>query len=74
MAAPPSRSRPRWASSSRATRRASRCHRATRAALKSSGVDVDDELMGGDGTVPLLFGFRDSEGNNLMVVQEQAGG
>ncbi len=52
----------------------SRDARAEHAALKSSGVDVDDELMGGDGTVPLLFGFRDSEGNNLMVVQEQAGG
>lgn len=39
--------------------------------LKSQGVDVDDELMGGDGTVPLLFGFRDSEGNSLMIVQEQ---
>ncbi len=52
----------------------SRDARAEHAALKSNGVDVDDELMGGDGTVPLLFGFRDSEGNNLMVVQEQAGG
>jgi catechol 2,3-dioxygenase-like lactoylglutathione lyase family enzyme len=45
--------------------------RAEHAALKAGGVDVDDELMGGDGTVPLLFGFRDSEGNNLMIVQEQ---
>jgi catechol 2,3-dioxygenase-like lactoylglutathione lyase family enzyme len=25
--------------------------------LKAKGVDVDDELMGGDGTVPLLFFF-----------------
>src|SRR3954447_13067482 len=39
--------------------------------LKGKGVDVDEELMGGDGTVPLLFGFRDSEGNSLMIVEEQ---
>jgi catechol 2,3-dioxygenase-like lactoylglutathione lyase family enzyme len=39
--------------------------------LKAAGVDVDDELMGGDGTVPLLFMFRDQDGNHLMVVEEQ---
>jgi catechol 2,3-dioxygenase-like lactoylglutathione lyase family enzyme len=44
---------------------------ADHAELKEKGVDVDDELMGGDGTVPLLFGFRDHEGNHLMVVQQQ---
>lgn len=33
--------------------------RAAHADLKGKGVDVDAELMGGDGTVPLLFGFRD---------------
>lgn len=38
--------------------------------LKAAGVDVDDELMGGDGTVPLLFMFRDGDGNGLMIVQE----
>jgi catechol 2,3-dioxygenase-like lactoylglutathione lyase family enzyme len=38
--------------------------------LKGKGVDVDEELMGGDGTVPLLFMFRDGDGNGLMVVQE----
>jgi lactoylglutathione lyase len=38
--------------------------------LKSKGVQVDDELMGGDGTVPLLFMFRDGDGNGLMIVQE----
>ena len=27
------------------------------------------ELMGGDGTVPLLFFLRDGDGNRLMVVQ-----
>jgi catechol 2,3-dioxygenase-like lactoylglutathione lyase family enzyme len=39
--------------------------------LKAKGVDVDGELMGGDGTVPLLFMFRDPDGNGLMVVQER---
>jgi catechol 2,3-dioxygenase-like lactoylglutathione lyase family enzyme len=43
--------------------------RADHAELKESGVDVDDELMGGDGTVPLLFFFRDGDGNQLMLVQ-----
>jgi catechol 2,3-dioxygenase-like lactoylglutathione lyase family enzyme len=43
--------------------------RALHADLKANGVDVDDDLMGGDGTVPLLFGFRDAEGNNLMVAE-----
>ena len=38
--------------------------------LKSKGVQVDDELMGGDGTVPLLFIFRDQDGNGLMIVEE----
>jgi catechol 2,3-dioxygenase-like lactoylglutathione lyase family enzyme len=45
--------------------------RADHEELKRSGVDVDDELMGGDGTVPLLFMFRDQDGNGLMIVQEQ---
>ena len=39
------------------------------AELKAKGVDVDAELMGGDGTVPLLFSFRDHDANQLMVVQ-----
>jgi hypothetical protein len=26
--------------------------------------------MGGDGTVPLLFMFRDGDGNGLMIVEE----
>jgi catechol 2,3-dioxygenase-like lactoylglutathione lyase family enzyme len=38
--------------------------------LKGQGVDVDAELMGGDGAVPLLFGFRDGDGNGLMIVQQ----
>jgi catechol 2,3-dioxygenase-like lactoylglutathione lyase family enzyme len=46
--------------------------RADHAELKEKGVDVDDELMGGDGTVPLLFFFRDGDGNHLMLVEPQA--
>jgi catechol 2,3-dioxygenase-like lactoylglutathione lyase family enzyme len=45
--------------------------RADRDELASKGVDVDAELMGGDGTVPLLFFFRDHDGNHLMVVEAQ---
>ena len=44
---------------------------ADHAELNGNGVDVDAELMGGDGTVPLLFFFRDNNANQLMVVQEQ---
>jgi catechol 2,3-dioxygenase-like lactoylglutathione lyase family enzyme len=40
--------------------------------LKGKGVDVDEELMGGDGTVPLLFMFRDGDGNGLMIVEEES--
>src|SRR3954452_16885119 len=32
--------------------------RAAHSDLKAKGVDVEEELMGGDGTVPLLFMFR----------------
>jgi hypothetical protein len=39
--------------------------------LQGKGVDVDAELMGGDGTVPLLFFFRDLDGNTLMIVEAQ---
>ena len=45
--------------------------RADQAELRSKDVDVDSELMGGDGTVPLLFFFRDLDANHLMVVEEQ---
>ena len=37
--------------------------------LKAQGVDVDAELMGGDGVVPALFFFRDQDGNSLMIVE-----
>jgi lactoylglutathione lyase len=42
--------------------------RAAREALQAQGVDAD-EPMGGDGTVPLLFFFRDLDGNTLLVVE-----
>lgn len=45
--------------------------RADYAELKGKGVDVDAELMGGDGTVPLLFFFRDHDANQLMIVEGQ---
>ena len=44
--------------------------RADYAELKGKGVDVDAELMGGDGTVPLLFFFRDQDANHLMIVED----
>jgi lactoylglutathione lyase len=44
---------------------------ADHAELQEKGVDVDPELMGGDGTVPLLFFFRDNNKNHLMIVQAQ---
>jgi catechol 2,3-dioxygenase-like lactoylglutathione lyase family enzyme len=44
---------------------------ADHAELRDKGVDVDDQLMGGDGEVPLLFFFRDNSKNQLMVAQGQ---
>ena len=43
--------------------------RAVHEELRAKGVDVDAETMGGDGTVPLLFFFRDQDGNSVMVVE-----
>jgi catechol 2,3-dioxygenase-like lactoylglutathione lyase family enzyme len=43
--------------------------RADHAELAAKGVDVDAELMGGDGTVPPLFFFRDQDRNTLMIVE-----
>jgi hypothetical protein len=34
------------------------------------GVDVDPEVMGGAGGVPVMFSFRDQDKNHLMIVQE----
>jgi catechol 2,3-dioxygenase-like lactoylglutathione lyase family enzyme len=45
--------------------------RADHAELQANGVDVDAELMGGDGTVPLLFFFRDQDGNSLLLVEQR---
>jgi catechol 2,3-dioxygenase-like lactoylglutathione lyase family enzyme len=45
--------------------------RADHADLRGKGVDVDAEMMGGDGTVPLMFFFRDRDGNQLLVVEER---
>jgi catechol 2,3-dioxygenase-like lactoylglutathione lyase family enzyme len=44
--------------------------RADHAELAGKGVDVDAGIMGGDGTVPALFFFRDHDKNQLMIVQE----
>ena len=43
--------------------------RADHAEMKKMGIDVDDQLVGGDGTVPLLFFFRDNNKNQLMIVE-----
>jgi catechol 2,3-dioxygenase-like lactoylglutathione lyase family enzyme len=43
---------------------------ADQAELAGRGVDLDAELMGGDGGVPVMFSFRDQDKNSLMVVQE----
>ena len=42
--------------------------RADHAELKAKDVDVDADLMGGDGAVPLMFFFRDRDANQLMIV------
>jgi len=47
--------------------------RADHAELQGAGVDVDGELMGGDGTVPLMFFLRDGDGNQLLIVAQQEG-
>jgi catechol 2,3-dioxygenase-like lactoylglutathione lyase family enzyme len=44
---------------------------ADHAELQGQGVDVDAQMMGGDGAVPLMFFFRDHDGNQLMIVQAQ---
>ena len=44
---------------------------ADHASLKAAAVDVDETIIGGDGTIPLLFFFRDNSGSQLMVVERQ---
>jgi lactoylglutathione lyase len=43
---------------------------ADRAELAALGVDVDPDVMGGGGGVPVMFSFRDQDKNQLMIVQE----
>ncbi len=43
--------------------------RADLAEFQRLGIEIDGDIMGGDGTVPLLFFFRDNNKNHLMVVQ-----
>jgi catechol 2,3-dioxygenase-like lactoylglutathione lyase family enzyme len=43
--------------------------RADHAELAGRGVDVDAEIMGGEGVPPLFF-FRDHDKNTLMIAQE----
>lgn len=44
--------------------------KAAHADLTDKGVQVDEQLMGGDGTVPLMFMFKDGDGNGLLVVEQ----
>jgi predicted enzyme related to lactoylglutathione lyase len=43
---------------------------ATHAAMKSGGVDVDDDVMRWP-DVPPMFAFRDPDGNGLVIVQDE---
>ena len=42
---------------------------ATHEELAAAGVDVDAELIGGEGMVPPMFFMRDQDGNSLLIVQ-----
>ncbi len=44
--------------------------RADHATLEAAQVDVS-ELIGGEGSIPLLFFLRDPSGNQLMVIEDQ---
>jgi catechol 2,3-dioxygenase-like lactoylglutathione lyase family enzyme len=46
--------------------------RADHEELKANGVDVDSEMIGGDGRVPLMFWFRDNDANTLLLVEAQS--
>ena len=43
---------------------------ATHAHMRSSGVDVDAEIMRMGEPVPPMFWFRDPDGNTLLVVEQ----
>jgi len=45
---------------------------ADHAALKTAGVDVDDEVTRFGGPVPPMFWLRDTDGNSLIIVQPSA--
>ena len=45
---------------------------ASHAALRSLGVDVDEEVMRVGDPVPPMFWLRDPEGNSLFVVEQRA--
>lgn len=47
--------------------------RAGHAGLAGKGADAGAGIMGGDGTVPAPFFFRDHDRNTLMIVQEFQG-
>ena len=46
--------------------------RADHTELRDKDVDVDAELMGGDGTVPLMFFIRDHDRNDLLIVESDS--
>jgi catechol 2,3-dioxygenase-like lactoylglutathione lyase family enzyme len=45
---------------------------ATHAALRSLGVDVDEQVMRMGDPVPPMFWLRDPEGHSLIVVEQRA--
>ena len=45
--------------------------RATHAALRETGVDVDDDIIGDGNPVPPMFWLRDQDGNILLIVESQ---
>jgi hypothetical protein len=45
---------------------------ATHSALRSLGVDVDEQVMRVGDPVPPMFWLRDPEGNSLFVVEQRS--